>query len=148
MEAGQGNSGVAQAIRGGQGTIGYLEASHAEGMATVRVGSGDSFVAPSPESAARIVSVSPRRDSTTPHDHAMELDYSATEADAYPIVLVSYEIACLSYADAATAEGGTFLSYLLSAEGQEAASQESGSAPLDAELRAELLESVAAIGTH
>ncbi|AAZ55671.1 phosphate ABC transporter substrate-binding protein PstS [Thermobifida fusca] len=149
VEAGQGNSGVAQAIRGGQGTIGYLEASHAEGMATVRVGSGDSFVAPSPESAARIVSVSPRRDSTTPHDHAMELDYSATEADAYPIVLVSYEIACLSYADAATAEGvRTFLSYLLSAEGQEAASQESGSAPLDAELRAELLESVAAIGTH
>lgn len=65
MEAGQGNSGVAQAIRGGQGTIGYLEISHAEGMSTVRVGSEDTFVAPSPESAAQIVSVSPRREGAT-----------------------------------------------------------------------------------
>ncbi len=149
VEAGQGNSGVAQAIRGGQGTIGYLEASHAEGMPTARIGQDGEFVALSPESAAQIVAVSPRRPGGGPHDHALALDYTATGTDAYPIVLVSYEIACLAYDEEAEAEGvKAFLGYLLSDEGQQAASEESGSAPLAPRLRDELLASVEAIGVR
>ncbi|MEY9212316.1 phosphate ABC transporter substrate-binding protein PstS [Thermobifida halotolerans] len=149
VEAGQGNSGVAQAVRSGQGTIGYMEASHAEDMATVRIGEEGDFVELSPESAARIVAVSPHREGGGPHDHALDLDYTATGTDAYPIVLVSYEIACLSYDDETAAAGvKAFLGYLLSDEGQQAASAESGSAPLAPEMRARLLESVDAIGTH
>ncbi|KUP98609.1 phosphate ABC transporter substrate-binding protein PstS [Thermobifida cellulosilytica] len=144
VEAGQGNSGVAQAVRGGRGTIGYLEASHAEGMATARIGTGGDFVALSPESAARIVEASPRRAGGGAHDHALELDYTA--ADSYPAVLVSYEIACLSYEDEHDAAAvRAFLSYLLSDEGQQAAAEESGSAPLPAGTRAELMASVEAI---
>ena len=149
VEAGQGNSGVAQAIRGGQGTIGYLEASHAEGMTTARIGQDGEFVALSPDSAAQIVAVSPRRPGGGPHDHALALDYTATGTDAYPIVLVSYEIACLAYDEEAEAEGvRAFLGYLLSDEGQQAASEESGSAPLTPQLRDELLASVEAIGVR
>lgn len=148
VEAGQGNSGVAQAIRGGQGTIGYLEASHAEGMATVRVARGTAS-SPRRRSLRHGSYRSPRGGTapprtTTPWSWTTPLPKPTLPhragqlRDRLPVVR-----------GRATAEGvRTFLSYLLSAEGQEAASQESGSAPLDAELRAELLESVAAIGTH
>ena len=83
----------------------------------------------------------------TEHDHALELDYGTTEKDAYPVVLISYEVACLEYADSGEAQRVKgFLRYVLSDEGQEAASGETGSAPLSKEFRADLLRSVDAIG--
>nr|WP_133740487.1 phosphate ABC transporter substrate-binding protein PstS [Actinorugispora endophytica] len=149
VEAGQGNSGVAEAIEGGTGTIGYLEASHAHGMSTARIGSDGDFVELSPEAAAEILAVSPRREGGGEHDHALELDYTASGTGAYPIVLVSYEVVCLTYPDETDAAGAkAFLSYLLSDEGQQAASREAGSAPLSADLRAELLDTVDAISAE
>ncbi|MGI5122311.1 phosphate ABC transporter substrate-binding protein PstS [Marinactinospora thermotolerans] len=146
-EAGQGNSGVAQAVEGGNGTIGYVEASHVGHMSTVRVGVGGEFVELSPESAAAVVASSPEREGGPEHDHALELDYGTTKAGTYPIVLVSYEIACMEYADENEAAGVTaFLDYVISEEGQQAASDETGSAPLSEEMRTKLQESIDAIG--
>ncbi len=60
-----------------------------------------------------------------------DLDYTTEEAGVYPIVLTSYLMACPSYADAA--EGDLvkgYLSYIISDEGQAAAAENAGSAPL------------------
>ncbi|WP_179646629.1 phosphate ABC transporter substrate-binding protein PstS [Spinactinospora alkalitolerans] len=145
-EAAQGNSGVAEAVEGGNGTIGYVEASHAEGMPTVRVGVGEEFVEMSPDAAAGVVADSPKREGGGEYDHAIELDYGTTESGSYPIVLISYEVACLAYDNPDTVEHVTaFLDYVISEEGQQAASGETGSAPLSPELREELSRSVEAI---
>ncbi|RNL86841.1 phosphate ABC transporter substrate-binding protein PstS [Halostreptopolyspora alba] len=146
VEAGQGNSGVAEAVEGGEGTIGYLEASHAEGMSTVRVGVGDEFVEMAPEAAAQVLAASPERRGGSEYDLALELDYRTAESGTYPIVLVTYEIACLEYSEAEEAEGvKAFLDYIVSEEGQRAASEEAGSAPISDDLRERIQRSIEAI---
>ncbi|WP_046472384.1 phosphate ABC transporter substrate-binding protein PstS [Allosalinactinospora lopnorensis] len=148
-EAGQGNSGVAAAVKGGEGTVGYVEVSFAEGMTTARVGIGEEFVEMSPESAGAIVIASPQREGNVEHDHALELDYNTREPGTYPIVLVSYQVACLTYTNGRdTALLKDFLGYLVSEEGQQAVSEETGSAPLPDDIRAELNESIGAIETR
>ncbi|MFC4563881.1 phosphate ABC transporter substrate-binding protein PstS [Nocardiopsis mangrovi] len=145
-EAAQGNSGVAQAVKAGEGTFGYVEASHVGHMSTVDVEVGDEFVHVSPESAGAVVANSPEREGNGEHDHALELDYGTTEPGTYPIVLVSYEVACLEYADAGeAAKVRDFLGYVISEEGQQAAADETGSAPLPEETREGLRASVDAI---
>lgn len=146
-EAAQGNSNVAHAVKSGDGTIGYVEASHIGKMDTVRVGVGEKFVPVSPEAAAGVVADSPQREGNTEYDHAVDLDYGTTSGSSYPIVLITYEIACLKYEDPdEAARLKNFLGYLLSDEGQQAASEETGSAPLSADFRTDLMRSVEAIG--
>ena len=67
-EAAQGTSGVVAAVEGGQGTIGYADASRAEGFGTVAVQVGEEFVTFSPEAAAAIVDASPREEGRTEGD--------------------------------------------------------------------------------
>ncbi|MDA8369791.1 MAG: phosphate ABC transporter substrate-binding protein PstS [Nocardiopsaceae bacterium] len=146
VEAAQGNSGVAEAVENGKGTIGYVEASHIGHMTAAEVGVGEEFVELSPESAGAVIAGSPEREGGNEHDHALELDYGTTEPGAYPIVLVSYEIACLTYPQADQAERvRAFLSYVISPEGQQAVSEETGSAPLPEDIHKTLQESIDAI---
>nr|WP_156003764.1 phosphate ABC transporter substrate-binding protein PstS [Streptomonospora sp. PA3] len=146
VEAAQGNSGIAEAVESGQGTIGYVEASHTADMSTAAIGVGGEFVELSPESASEVVASSPEREGGPKHDHALDLDYGTTRPGTYPIVLVTYEIACLRYESADDAERvRAFLNYVISKEGQQAASRETGSAPLPADFRRKLQASVAAI---
>ncbi len=150
-EAAQGNSGVAEAVNGGEGTIGYLEASHANEMSTVRVGVGDGgdeeFVEMTPDAAAEVLAASPEREEGGQYDRALELDYETTAGGTYPVVLVTYEIACLEYANSDEADRvKAFLSYIISEEGQQAASDETGSAPLSDDLRDRVQQSIDAIG--
>ncbi|MEU5858636.1 phosphate ABC transporter substrate-binding protein PstS [Nocardiopsis dassonvillei] len=145
-EAGQGNSGVASAVRSSEGSVGYVEASFAEGMSTARVGVGGEFVELSPESAGAILAASPLREGNTEHDHALELDYNTQEPGTYPIVLVSYEVVCLGYSDAGeVALLQDFLRYVVSEEGQQAVSDETGSAPLPEDIRSDLQAAINAI---
>ncbi len=68
---------------------------------------------------------------------AIELERDTTESGVYPIVLVSYHLACQSYDDAATAANVVgFLEYVISEEGQQAAADAAGSAPISDESRA------------
>ncbi len=129
-EAAQGTSGVVAAVEGGQGTIGYADASRAEGFGTVAVQIGDEFVSFSPEAAAAIVDASPREEGRTEGDLSVALDRTPDEA-AYPIVLVAYSIACEEYvnADLAPLVKG-FLNYAISPEGQDASAEAAGSAPI------------------
>ncbi|MDA0566767.1 phosphate ABC transporter substrate-binding protein PstS [Streptomonospora sp. S1-112] len=148
-EAAQGNSGIAEAVESAQGAIGYVEASHIGAMSTAAIGRGEGeFVGVDPDAAARVVAASPEREGGGEHDHALEIDYGTTEPGTYPIVLVTYEIACLRYPTPQEAEQvRSFLGYVFSEAGQRAASEETGSAPLPEDLRADLLDAVAAIGS-
>jgi phosphate transport system substrate-binding protein len=137
-EAAQGTSGVVSAVAGGNGTVGYADASRAaeEGLSTAAVKVGDEFVSYSPEAAAAIVDASPFEEGRTAGDLAITLDRTSAEAGVYPIVLVSYMIACEEYVDAAVApivKG--FLQYVASPEGQDAAAAAAGNAPISDSLR-------------
>ena len=65
---------------------------------------------------------------------------------AYPIVLVSYDIACPAYTDANTARfAKSWLSYVTSEEGQAQAMNATGSAPLPANIAKYVRESIDAM---
>ena len=92
---------------------------------------GEEYVAPSAEGAAIVVETSPAAEGRADVDMAVDIDRTSTEAGAYPVVLLSYLIACQTYEDQAEADlVKGYLSYIVSDEGQQAASEEAGSAPL------------------
>ncbi len=136
-EAGQGSSGVVSAIEGGEGTIGYVDASHVGDLGTAAVGVGeDEFVEYSPDAAAAMVDASEPREENTENDLAVDLQYTGASNDAYPIVLISYEVACMEYENQADADlVKSFLSYVTSEAGQDAVAEEHGSAPITDETR-------------
>jgi phosphate transport system substrate-binding protein len=145
-EAAQGTSGVVQAVSGGEGTIGYADASQASGLGTVNVGVGEEFVPYSPEAAAAVLEVSERVADRGQYDFAYDLARDTTEAGAYPIVLVSYAMACSTYEDQGKADlVKAYLSYMISEEGQQAAADTAGSAPLSDTLRTEYQAAIDAI---
>lgn len=147
-EAAQGTSGVVEAVRQGTGTIGYADASQAGELGTASIGVGGEFVGPSAEAAAQILEVSPRAEGRPESSMAVELARDTEEVGTYPIVLVSYVVACPTYDDAATADlTREFLTYVVSPEGQQASAASAGSAPLTETLTEEatgLLEQISA----
>ncbi|MDO9454988.1 PstS family phosphate ABC transporter substrate-binding protein [Nocardioides sp.] len=146
-EAADGTSGVIQQITSIEGAIGYADNSQAEGLGKVSVGVGDSFVAPSPEGAAKVLEVSPPAEGVSDVDMAVALDRTTTEDGAYPVVLLSYLVACQSYDDEeTTANVKGYLEYIVSDEGQQTAASEAGSAPLGEATAAKAQEIVAKIG--
>ncbi|MGK5111293.1 MULTISPECIES: phosphate ABC transporter substrate-binding protein PstS [unclassified Geodermatophilus] len=147
-EAAQGNSGVVAAVRSGVGTIGYADLSQAGDLGVARIGVGEEFVAPSPEAAAAVVENASRLEGRGEFSFAVELDRTTTEAGRYPIVLVSYHLGCVEYADARTAElVADFMGYVVSEEGQDAAAEVAGSAPISDAQRDQAMTAIDAIGT-
>ena len=139
-EGAQGTSGVISAIGAGQGTIGYADASRAGDFGTVAFGVGDEFVAYSAAAAAKIVDISPLKEGRPDTMLAYDLDRDTTESGVYPIVLISYLQGCMDYADDAKAElVKAYASYMLSAEGQQLASDNAGNAPISDALRQKAL---------
>ncbi len=146
-EAANGTDGVVQAITAGNGAIGYADASQVADLGAVAVGVGDGFVEYSPEAAAAVVEGSPRAEGREEGDIAIEVARDTTNAEEYPLVLVSYALACTEYEEAEKTElVKAFMSYLVSEEGQAAAAENAGSAPLSEALRTEVQASVDAIG--
>lgn len=145
-EAAQGTSGVVGAVGSGDGTIGYADASQAGDLGIAKVKVGDEFVAYSPEAAAAVVEASDRVDGRGQFDYAIDLARDTTQAGTYPIVLVSYSLACTTYADADQAElVQSFLAYVASEQGQQAAADAAGSAPISQALREQANEAIEAI---
>ena len=145
-EAAQGTSGVVDAVTNGTGTVGYADASRAGDLGTVAVQVGDEFVEYSPEAAAAIVDASPFAEGRAEGDLAIELDRTSTEAGVYPIVLVSYLIACGTYAETENVElVKSYLSYIASPEGQDTAAADAGSAPISDSLREKITAAIDSI---
>ncbi len=134
-EGAQGTSGVIESVTNGKGTIGYADESQAGDLSVASIKVGDAYVAPEAAAAAKVVDVSAPVQGRAANDMAVDVDRTTTEAGAYPLVLVSYLIACPTYADKATAElVQGYLSYLVSSDGQAAAGQTAGSAPLSSQM--------------
>ena len=135
-EAAPQTSGVVSAIGAGNGTIGYADASQVGDLGVAAVGVGSEFVPYSPEAAAQVVSESPRVEGRPAGSFAIELERDTAASGTYPIVLVSYELACGTYPDQATTDlVKAFLSYVISEEGQQASAENAGSAPISDEQR-------------
>ncbi|AWB96091.1 phosphate ABC transporter substrate-binding protein PstS [Agromyces badenianii] len=145
-EAAQGTSGLVDAVTNGNGTIGYADASRAGDLGTVSIKVGDEFVPYSPEAAAAIVDVSPFAEGRAEGDLAIDIDRTSEEAGVYPIVLVSYLIACGQYEDPANVElVKGYLSYIASPEGQEVSATDAGSAPISDTLREKVTAAIDSI---
>ncbi len=147
-EAAQGTSGVVEAVSAGDGAIGYADASQAGELSIATIKVGDEYAEPTPEAAAKILEESPadKELSQGKYVFAYELDRKTEAQGTYPIVLVSSLIACTKYgsaSEAAIVKG--FLEYAISAEGQEAAAENAGSAPLSAKLTEEIEPAIEAI---
>lgn len=146
-EAAQGTSGVIDAVKNGSGTIGYADASQAGDLGVAKVKVGEKFVEPTPEAGAKILEASEETDDPGQYVFTYDLDRDTTESGAYPIVLVSYQIACTKYDksnDAAIVKG--LLDYAISPEGQSAAAEAAGSAPISDSLRQKFQPAIDAIG--
>ena len=146
-ESAQGTSGVVGAVTAAEGAVTYADASQVADLGTVSVGVGDAFVEYSPEAAAAIVEESPRVEGRPEGSLALELARDTTASGQYPVVLVSYLLACTTYEDAA--EGDVvkgFLEYIASEDGQAAAQEAAGSAPISEGLRTDALAVIEQIG--
>ncbi|MDU6152417.1 MAG: phosphate ABC transporter substrate-binding protein PstS [Actinomyces urogenitalis] len=143
-QSGDGTSGMIATIKGAEGAIGYADASKVtDELGTVAVGANGSFSPYSAEAAAATLDASELSDKATDTQIVYDINYTAE--GAYPIILVSYLIAHQKYDDAdiaATVKG--YLEYAASEEGQTAASEAAGSAPISDGLREKVL---AAVGT-
>ena len=144
--AGKGNDGVTSVIKGADGTIGYVELSFAEnaGLKMAKVGNGaGEFTELTLESAGKTIAGA--EVTGTENDLKLNIDYATKEPGAYPIVLVTYEIACTkgSPADKVPAIKN-FLGYTASTAGQQALG-ELGYAPLPESMRTKVEAAVATI---
>ncbi|WP_278260101.1 substrate-binding domain-containing protein [Nocardioides convexus] len=125
----EGTSGVVKQITDTEGAIGYADASQTGDLKHVSVKVGEDYVAPSPEGAAKTVEVSPTVTGRDATDIAVDVDRKTTEAGAYPVILLSYLIACEKYDDATEAANVKgYFEYIVSDEGRAAAADNAGSA--------------------
>jgi phosphate transport system substrate-binding protein len=147
QEAAQGTSGVVEAVTAGSGAIGYADESQAGDLGIAKVKVGDEFVAPSAEAAAAVLEASEETDDPGQYVFTYNLARDTQESGAYPVVLISYQLACTQYEDAAKAalvKG--YFNFVISPEGQTAAQEAAGSAPLSDALREKFQPAVDAIG--
>lgn len=147
-QSGKGTQGMIDTVSGAEGAIGYADASRAGDLGTVALKVGDEYVPFSAEAAAKVVDASPRAEDATDKRLVVELDRTTTEAGAYPLVLVSYSIACSTYDSESDANNvKAYLSYVASPEGQDRAADPSvaGSAPISDDLRTEVQAAIDAI---
>jgi phosphate transport system substrate-binding protein len=139
-----GSQGVAQAVGSTNGGIGYFEYSYAvqSGLNTVDVDNGGGPVQISPDAASAMLASA--KIVGKGNDLSLQLDYATKAKGAYPITLVTYEIACSTYKSAADAKQvKDFLTYLVGA-GQSSLKQQ-GYAPLPSSLQSKVKAAVAAI---
>lgn len=139
----QGSDGVAKAVAGTEGAVGYVEWGFAtqERLQIAEIDNGGGPVALTAESAgaaveaAEIVGVEA--------DLALTLDYATSQPGAYPIVLVTYEIVCTGGNGDTAPLLRSFLGYAAT-DGQQLFA-DLGAAPLPESIRAQVEATVASI---
>jgi phosphate transport system substrate-binding protein len=139
------SAGVAEGVKSTKNSISYVEWSYAVdnklGIAQIDNGSGP--VELSTESAGKALSAA--KPVGTGNDLALKLDYATKAPGAYPIILVTYEIACSKGLPAEkTALVKSFLSYFAGSDGQ-GSLVDLNYAPLPEELRTKVDAAIQAI---
>ena len=140
------SAGVAEGVKSTKNSITYVEWSYAVdnklGVASIDNGSGTP-VDLSAESAGKALAAA--KPAGTGSDLALKLDYATKAPGAYPIILVTYEIACTKGLPAEkTALVKSFLSYFVSKDGQSSLT-ELNYAPLPAEIQTKVDAAIQAI---
>ena len=146
----KGTAGVISTVQQADGTIGYADFSQVGDLGTVAVKVGEEYVEISAEAGSKVIDDSELDSSAEGENRVVvKLNHNTSAEGAYPIVLVSYDIACPAYKDADTAKFvKSWLTYVVSEEGQQTASQNAGSAPLPDSLRETVMQSIDAIETE
>ncbi|WP_328841346.1 phosphate ABC transporter substrate-binding protein PstS [Nakamurella leprariae] len=141
--AAQGSDGVSQQVEGTPGSIGYVEWGFAEdaGLGIAQIDNGGGAVELTAETAGNALAAAEVVGEG--NDLALKLDYATQEADAYPAVLVTYEIVCSAGNGDNVDLLKSFLGYMAT-DGQ-ASMEELGAAPLPAELQTRVVESIQAV---
>lgn len=132
----QGSDGVAKAVADTEGAIGYVEWGFAtqENLAMAEIDNGSGPVALTAESAGKAVAAAEVVGSGG--DLALKVDYATSEAGAYPIILVTYEIVCAGGNGDTAPLLKSFLGYAVT-DGQ-ALFAGLGAAPLPESIRAQV----------
>lgn len=142
-QAASGSAGVAAQVKQTNGAIGYFELSYAssQSIKTVDINTGAS--APVKASSANAsTAIAAAKIAGTGKDLALKLDYATKADNAYPIVLVTYEVACDKGNKAATLPAvKSFLSYAAGADGQKLLTDASY-APIPSEINAKVIETI------
>ncbi|TMQ98330.1 phosphate ABC transporter substrate-binding protein PstS [Actinomadura soli] len=140
------SDGVTSQVKSTAGAISYVEMSYAENnklqTAHVKNGAGE-YTQLSPDSASKAVAGA--KVVGTGNDVALKIDYATKEPGAYPIVLVTYEIACSKGLPAEQAGFvKSFLTYTSSEAGQKILT-DVGYAPLPQSVLTKVQTSVKAL---
>ena len=140
------SSGVQEAVKAEEGSIGYMEWSFARDaqLGIAKIDSGSGPVELTGETAGKALEAA--KNDGEGNDLRLKLDYATKEAGVYPIVLVTYEIVCekgLAADKAALVK--SFLGYAASDEAQKKI-QEIGYAPLPPTVREKVTSAVASLG--
>ncbi|HVV22632.1 MAG TPA: phosphate ABC transporter substrate-binding protein PstS, partial [Pseudonocardiaceae bacterium] len=143
---GQGDSGsalVSQDVKKTVGGIGYFELSFAQqqNIPYAKVGNAQGkFVELTPQNTTNFISKATV--AGTGNDLKLNFDYATTDTDAYPNVLVTYEIVCSKGNDSAKLDAlKDFLSYAASTDGQNAISSK-GYVPLPDNIRTKVAAAI------
>ncbi len=138
---------MTQAVKTTPNAITYTEQSFAEnaslGIVKIATGAAEPVELTS-ESAAKAVEAATV--SGTGNDLALKLDYATKVDGAYPLILVTYEIACEKGTPAESLElVKSFLTYTASEAGQ-GVLEAAGYAPLPSSIRTKVAAAVEALG--
>jgi phosphate transport system substrate-binding protein len=139
------SAGVAEGVKSTKNSITYVEWSYAIdnklGVAQIETGAGP--VELTADSAGKALAAAKPAGSGS--DLALKLDYATKAPGAYPIILVTYEVACSKGLTAEkTALVKSFLSYFASADGQGALT-DLHYAPLPTDLQTKVAAAVQSI---
>ncbi|MDN5631698.1 MULTISPECIES: phosphate ABC transporter substrate-binding protein PstS [Kocuria] len=145
-ENNKGTSGVVSTTSSTEGAVTYADSSAVGDLGTAAIKVGEKYVAHSADAAAKAVEVSKQVEGRGEHDMAIDIDRATTEAGAYPLVLISYHVVCSTYDSRETADlVKSFEKYVVSEDGQKAAADSAGSAPLSQSLREDATAAVESI---
>ncbi|RKR75394.1 phosphate ABC transporter substrate-binding protein PstS [Frondihabitans australicus] len=134
-DAAKGTPGVASAVKNSTNSIAYIDDSGATGLSKAKLMVGSTATDISAKGAAAVVAKSPLVSGRAKNDIAVNIDRSLTAKGDWPIVLVSYLIACQNYKDAAVGkEVKAYAQYVTTPAAQTAAAGQAGSAPLSGSL--------------
>ncbi|MEZ5185152.1 MAG: phosphate ABC transporter substrate-binding protein PstS [Candidatus Nanopelagicales bacterium] len=142
----KGSDGVAASVKSTPNSIGYVELSFVEtqGLSAASIDNGAGAVAPTAETATAGLAkakVSPNADAGE-GDLTVELDYTVADPGAYPVLLLTYEIACETGNSSDTLPlTQSFLTYTSSSDGQGILTG-IGYVPLPSELETQVADAV------
>ncbi|OZG50642.1 phosphate ABC transporter substrate-binding protein PstS [Bombiscardovia coagulans] len=148
----KGTAGLVMTLTQAEGTFGYADVAQTNGLGTVAVRVGSSYVPATEQTAAAMLEhkVTFKPQGANSLRKVLDVDYATNKAGTYPILLISYDVVCKAYRNDANGKKADFakswLTYLESDSGQQQSASNAGSVPLSSNIRQGFAHSVREIG--